>query len=141
MKKVLYKNFKIIKKEIFKNMNVFEKFSFMKFLYFFPFLFGIGHSLYEQYKNKSFYFISQNIYLRNTIKEEPINWETFNFFIKKNIKQKNIDNFSVYKNILFLDLNKSFNLEFFGIIKTKKNLKKKYISNKYFLIKSRDIFF
>lgn len=116
---MLSKKYQLIKKKISKHINVFENISVKTFIYFFPFIFALDKIFSENYKNKNFYFISKNFFIGNKKGQELINWETFHFFIINKINEKNIKNFNVYKNILFVEFNKPFDFEFFGVVKKK----------------------
>ena len=86
---MLSKKNKIIKKQILNHINFFENISLIKFILNLPFVFALDNIFYQNYKNKSFYFLSKNHYIRNNKRQELINWETFNFFIINQINKKN----------------------------------------------------
>ena len=138
MKNFFFKKYKIIKKPFLQKTNFFEKLSLKKIIYFFPFFFGLTQQYYEKYKTDSFYFISQNVHIKK--KEETLNWENFKFFKLKSIDPTNIKKFTAYKNILLINLYKSGDINFFGIIEIKKFSNLKKIQNRNFIIKIEDIF-
>jgi len=62
------------------------------------------------------------------------------FFIINKINQEHIKVFNVYNNILFVELKKPIDFEFFGIIKKKQVSEINKISNNYYLIQTNNIF-
>lgn len=136
---MLSKKTQILKKQIFKTINFFENISLIKFIYFFPFIFALAKTFSENYKNKNFYFISKNIFISNKKEQELTHWETFHFFIINKITQENIKIFNLYKNILFIELKKPLDFEFFAVIKKNNISKIKKISDKYYFIQTKNI--
>ena len=136
---MLSKKNKIIKKQILNHINFFENISLIKFIFILPFVFALDNIFYQNYKNKSFYFLSKNLYIRNNKRQELINWETFNFFIINQINKKNLKVFNIYKNILFIELKKPLEFEFFAVIKKKNISKLQNILNKQYVIQTKNI--
>lgn len=140
MKKFLLKNYKISKKALFDNINIFEKLSLKKILFLSPFFFGLTKNFYQKYQKNSFYFLSQNIYLGGKKNHEKMNWESFDFFKLRQIKEKNINNLNVYQNLLLIDLKKNLTINLVGIIEKNNISKLKKIKNKNSIIKIEEIF-